>query len=115
MAMSVERLNQSSDKIMESRRTVLETEELGVSILEDLQQQRETLLHSHKKVCCLLDVLFLIVVHYDSNLISPGFPVCQLDSISKSLLYTITYSKGSKHGFICNHSCCSAKYTKICV
>ncbi|XP_059445766.1 vesicle transport v-SNARE 12 [Corylus avellana] len=50
MAMSVERLNQSSDKIMESRRTVLETEELGVSILEDLQQQRETLLHSHKKL-----------------------------------------------------------------
>jgi vesicle transport through interaction with t-SNAREs protein 1 len=52
MAMSMERLNQSSDKIMESRRTVLETEELGVSILQDLQQQRETLLHSHKKVCC---------------------------------------------------------------
>jgi hypothetical protein len=89
MAMSMERLNQSSDKIMESRRTVLETEELGVSILEDLQQQRETLLHSHKKVCCFLDDLFLIVVHNGSNLIPPGFPVCQLDSISKSLLYTI--------------------------
>ncbi|KAK3004096.1 hypothetical protein RJ639_019441 [Escallonia herrerae] len=47
--MSTERLNQSSDRIKESRRTVLETEELGVSILEDLHQQRETLLHSHKK------------------------------------------------------------------
>ncbi|KAL7132789.1 hypothetical protein ABFS83_12G097500 [Erythranthe nasuta] len=50
LTMSTERLNQSSDRIRESRRTALETEELGVSILEDLQQQRETLLHSHKKL-----------------------------------------------------------------
>ncbi|CAK9142356.1 unnamed protein product [Ilex paraguariensis] len=50
LAMSTERLNQSSDRIKESRRTMLETEDLGVSILEDLHQQRETLLHSHKKL-----------------------------------------------------------------
>ncbi|KAL6294778.1 hypothetical protein ACE6H2_002920 [Prunus campanulata] len=50
MTMSVERLNQSSDRITESRRTILETEELGVSILQDLHQQRETLLHSHQKL-----------------------------------------------------------------
>ncbi|PRQ40722.1 putative GOSR2/Membrin/Bos1 [Rosa chinensis] len=50
VAMSVERLNQSSDRITESRRTIMETEELGVSILQDLHQQRETLLHSHKKL-----------------------------------------------------------------
>ena len=50
MTMSIERLNDSSERIRESRRTVLETEELGVSILQDLHQQRETLLHSHQKV-----------------------------------------------------------------
>ncbi|XP_004490116.1 vesicle transport v-SNARE 12 [Cicer arietinum] len=50
LTMSVERLNDSSDRIRESRRTVLETEELGVSILQDLHQQRETLLSSHKKL-----------------------------------------------------------------
>ncbi|MCD7456976.1 Vesicle transport v-SNARE 12 [Datura stramonium] len=50
LAMSTERLDQSSDRIRESRRTALETEELGVSILGDLHQQRETLLHSHKKL-----------------------------------------------------------------
>ncbi|CAA2960478.1 vesicle transport v-SNARE 12-like [Olea europaea subsp. europaea] len=50
LTMSTERLNQSTDRIKESRRAALETEELGVSILEDLQQQRETLLHSHKKL-----------------------------------------------------------------
>lgn len=50
LAMSTERLDQSSDRIRESRRTILETEELGVSILQDLHQQRETLLHSHQKV-----------------------------------------------------------------
>ncbi|CAI0434171.1 unnamed protein product [Linum tenue] len=45
--MSTERLNQSSDKIKDSRRTMLETEELGVSILQDLHQQRQALLHAH--------------------------------------------------------------------
>ena len=60
MVMSVERLNQSSDRIKESRRTILETEELGVSILQDLHQQRETLLHSHQKVCFYLTFCFYL-------------------------------------------------------
>ncbi|CAI0434168.1 unnamed protein product [Linum tenue] len=47
LLMSTERLNQSSDKIKDSRRTMLETEELGVSILQDLHQQRQALLHAH--------------------------------------------------------------------
>ncbi|KAL2904038.1 Vesicle transport v-SNARE 12 [Bienertia sinuspersici] len=50
LAFSTERLNQSSERIRESRRTIMETEELGVSILQDLNQQRETLLHSHTKL-----------------------------------------------------------------
>ncbi|KAK7304650.1 hypothetical protein VNO77_42535 [Canavalia gladiata] len=48
LLMSTERLNQSSDRIKDSRRTMLETEELGVSILQDLHQQRQSLLHAHK-------------------------------------------------------------------
>ncbi|XP_027100189.1 vesicle transport v-SNARE 12-like [Coffea eugenioides] len=48
--MTTERLNQSSDRIRESRRAALETEDLGVSILGDLHQQRETLLHSNTKL-----------------------------------------------------------------
>ncbi|KAJ8774665.1 hypothetical protein K2173_017111 [Erythroxylum novogranatense] len=50
LSMSVERLDQSGDRIKESRRTVLETEEIGISILEDLHQQRQTLLHAHDKL-----------------------------------------------------------------
>lgn len=50
LTFSTERLNQSSERIMESRRTMLETEELGVSIVQDLHQQRETLLHAHHKL-----------------------------------------------------------------
>ncbi|XP_057448190.1 vesicle transport v-SNARE 12 [Lotus japonicus] len=50
LTMSVERINDSSERIRESRRTILETEELGVSILQDLHQQRETLLSSHKRL-----------------------------------------------------------------
>ncbi|XP_048330486.2 vesicle transport v-SNARE 13-like isoform X2 [Ziziphus jujuba] len=48
LLMSTERLNQSTDRVKESRRTMLETEELGVSILQDLHQQRQSLLHAHK-------------------------------------------------------------------
>ncbi|KAK8936518.1 Vesicle transport v-SNARE 11 [Platanthera zijinensis] len=44
---STERLNNSSERIKESRRTMLETEELGVSIMQDLHQQRQSLLHAH--------------------------------------------------------------------
>lgn len=48
--MSTERLSQSSNRIKEGRRTMLETEELGVSILQDLHQQRQSLLHAHDTV-----------------------------------------------------------------
>ncbi|KAL3568015.1 hypothetical protein D5086_030666 [Populus alba] len=47
LMMTTERLNQSGDRIKDSRRTMLETEELGVSILQDLHQQRQSLLHAH--------------------------------------------------------------------
>ncbi|CAN0870965.1 Vesicle transport v-SNARE 11 [Linum grandiflorum] len=47
LLMSTERLNQSTDRIKDSRRTILETEELGVSILQDLHQQRQALLHAN--------------------------------------------------------------------
>lgn len=50
LAMSVERIDQSGERIRESRRIMLETEELGISIVEDLNQQRETLLHSRNKL-----------------------------------------------------------------
>ncbi|TXG51705.1 hypothetical protein EZV62_024229 [Acer yangbiense] len=42
LLMTTERVNQSTDG-----RTMLETEELGVSILQDLHQQRQSLLHAH--------------------------------------------------------------------
>jgi len=48
--MSTERLNQSGERIKESKRTLLEAEELGVSILQDLASQRQTLLHAHDTV-----------------------------------------------------------------
>ncbi|KAF8378724.1 hypothetical protein HHK36_030073 [Tetracentron sinense] len=47
LLMGTERLNQSGDRIKESRRTMLETEDLGVSILQDLHQQRQSLLHAN--------------------------------------------------------------------
>ncbi|KAL5722958.1 Vesicle transport v-SNARE 11 [Ranunculus cassubicifolius] len=48
LAMSTERLNQSSDRIKESRRVMLETEDLGARVLEDLHNQRQSLLNSQK-------------------------------------------------------------------
>jgi vesicle transport through interaction with t-SNAREs protein 1 len=48
--MSTERLNQSGEKIKESKWTLLGTEELGVSILQDLHSQQQTLLHAHNNL-----------------------------------------------------------------
>ncbi|KAM0897474.1 hypothetical protein ACQ4PT_022540 [Festuca glaucescens] len=50
LMMTSERLNQSSERIRESQRTVFETEEIGVSILQDLHNQRQSLLHAHTTV-----------------------------------------------------------------
>ncbi|KAJ0837341.1 hypothetical protein HanRHA438_Chr16g0777141 [Helianthus annuus] len=47
LMMSTERLNKSSDRVRDNRRTMLETEELGVSLLQDLHQQQQSLLHAH--------------------------------------------------------------------
>ncbi|XP_027154494.1 vesicle transport v-SNARE 13 [Coffea eugenioides] len=43
---STDRLDKSSDRIRDSRKTMLETEDLGVSILQDLHQQRQSLLRA---------------------------------------------------------------------
>ncbi|KAG8384671.1 hypothetical protein BUALT_Bualt04G0142200 [Buddleja alternifolia] len=45
--MSTERLNTSSNRIRESRKVMLETEDLGVSLLQDLHQQRQSLLQAN--------------------------------------------------------------------
>ncbi|XP_023911422.1 vesicle transport v-SNARE 13 [Quercus suber] len=50
LLMTTKRLNQSTDRIKESRRTMLETEELGVSILQNLHQQRQFLLHANNTI-----------------------------------------------------------------
>lgn len=50
LAMSTERLYQAGDKIKDSKRNLLETEDLGVSILQDLHQQRQVLMHSRDTV-----------------------------------------------------------------
>ncbi|XP_051117949.1 vesicle transport v-SNARE 11-like [Andrographis paniculata] len=47
LLVSTERLNNSSNRIRESRKVMLETEELGVSLLQDLHQQRQSLLHAN--------------------------------------------------------------------
>ncbi|KAK6129275.1 hypothetical protein DH2020_036984 [Rehmannia glutinosa] len=46
LLMSTGKLNNSSNRIRESRQVMLETEELGVSLLQDLHQQRQSLLHA---------------------------------------------------------------------
>lgn len=58
---TTERLGKSGDRIKESRRTMLETEELGVSILQDLHSQRQSLLHANNTVT--------IFKHFKLNLV----------------------------------------------
>ncbi|ESQ32593.1 hypothetical protein EUTSA_v10004886mg [Eutrema salsugineum] len=48
LMMSTDRLGRTTDRIRDSRKTMLETEELGVSILQDLHGQRQSLLRAHE-------------------------------------------------------------------
>ncbi|CAL9231892.1 unnamed protein product [Arabidopsis halleri] len=50
LAWSVKRLDQSRDRLREIRRLLLETEEVGISVFQDLKQQCQTLHHVHTKV-----------------------------------------------------------------
>merc|ERR1711907_259736 len=43
---TTDRINRTGDNIRQSKQTLLETEELGVSILQDLHRQRETIVHA---------------------------------------------------------------------
>merc|ERR1711904_703481 len=43
---TTDRINRAGDNIKQSRQTLLETEELGVNILQDLHRQRETITHA---------------------------------------------------------------------
>ncbi|KAL3640174.1 Vesicle transport v-SNARE 13 [Castilleja foliolosa] len=47
LLMSTEKLNNSGNRIRDSRKVMLETEELGVSLLHDLHQQRQSLMHAN--------------------------------------------------------------------
>lgn len=58
--MTTERINQSSDRIKASRRTMLETEELGVSIVQDLHQQRQSLLYASNTVYHLPSIFCMV-------------------------------------------------------
>ncbi|CAL9189836.1 unnamed protein product, partial [Musa hybrid cultivar] len=58
--MSTERLNKSSDRIKESIRSTLESEEVGVSVLQGLDQQGQPLLHAHLTVCFCANLLVLM-------------------------------------------------------
>lgn len=60
--MTTERINQSSDRIKASRRTMLETEELGVSIVQDLHQQRQSLLYASNTVYSLPSIFCMVKI-----------------------------------------------------
>lgn len=46
MLTGTDRISKTGDRIQQGRQQLLETEELGVQILSDLQRQRETIIHS---------------------------------------------------------------------
>ncbi|XP_024359443.1 vesicle transport v-SNARE 13 isoform X2 [Physcomitrium patens] len=50
LMMATDRMNQTGERIKESRRQLNETEEVGVNILQDLQLQHQTLLHTQHTI-----------------------------------------------------------------
>ncbi|KAL4337511.1 hypothetical protein AHAS_Ahas12G0117500 [Arachis hypogaea] len=70
---STERLNKSGDRIEDSRRTMFETEDLGVSILQDLHAQRQSLLQCFSSFLTLFaveDMLFCLLIVMSSHVAS---------------------------------------------
>ena len=45
-----ERLGRSGDRLRDSHRIALETEQIGAGTLADLHQQRQTILHTHQNL-----------------------------------------------------------------
>lgn len=58
--MSTERLGRTTDRLKDSRRTMMETEEIGVSILQDLHGQRQSLLRAGDTVLALYFIYYMI-------------------------------------------------------
>ena len=87
--MSTERLNKTSDRIKDGRRTMLETEELGVSILQDLHSQRQSLLHAHDTVTFYQTHIQFVCHLQASNLVL-------LVSVHASLLFLQVRKKKKK-------------------
>lgn len=55
--MSTERLGKTTDRVKDSRRLMIETEEIGVSLLQDLHSQRQSLLRAGDTVFALSTIL----------------------------------------------------------
>lgn len=55
-----ERIERSGNRLADGYRTILETEQLGTAVLQDLSHQRETLQRSRSRVCCFFFVVHLI-------------------------------------------------------
>lgn len=60
LMMSTERLGRTTDRLKDSRRTMMETEEIGVSILQDLHGQRQSLLRAGDTVLALHFIYYMI-------------------------------------------------------
>lgn len=50
MAQATQQLDRTGDRIRDGKRTLLETEDLGVSILQDLHRQRETIMSAREHI-----------------------------------------------------------------
>mmetsp|Transcript_34533 Transcript_34533/g.41741 ORF Transcript_34533/g.41741 Transcript_34533/m.41741 type:complete len:224 (+) Transcript_34533:293-964(+) len=50
LLLATDRVRATGDRIQQGKQTLLETEELGVSILQDLHKQRETIIHARENL-----------------------------------------------------------------
>jgi hypothetical protein len=95
LVMSTPRLAQSGDRIKESKRQMIETEELGVSILQDLNQQRQTLLHTQNTVSflhvCWISWFCTEPVHFKKSLACTVQNLTLIECSSNLLLHFLCW------------------------
>lgn len=95
MLVSTERVNKSSDRIQESRKVMLETEDLGVALLQDLHQQRQSLSHANNTVllCQHFVLLRISSQFFGVSHLSPCLGKIFLDYRWLNFIFTIDFIK----------------------
>lgn len=91
---ATDRINRSGEKVKESRRQLIETEDLGVRILQDLHVQHQTLLHTQQMVSLSSTLMYSKGFEYFwHEAPSTNWEILQIDEIVQEQSYKFYFAR----------------------